>query len=91
VLILVSYDIPDDRRRTRLAHVLKDFGARVHYSVFECNLDAAQLETMRRRLLLLLDESEDSVRIYRICAECAPHREVLGQGTVREEPDVFIL
>jgi len=33
MLILVSYDVPDDRRRTRLAHALKDFGERVQYSV----------------------------------------------------------
>jgi CRISPR-associated protein Cas2 len=39
MLILVSYDVPDDRRRTRLAHALKDFGERVPYSVFEYRLD----------------------------------------------------
>jgi CRISPR-associated endonuclease Cas2 len=43
VLILVSYDIPDDRRRTKLAHTLKDFGQRVQYSVFECLLTADQV------------------------------------------------
>ncbi len=32
---LISYDIPDDRRRTKLAHFLLDYGDRVHYSVFE--------------------------------------------------------
>jgi len=32
MLILVTYDVPDDRRRTRLAHTLKDFGERVQYS-----------------------------------------------------------
>jgi CRISPR-associated protein Cas2 len=36
---LVSYDIPDDRRRTRLAKLLKDYGGRVQYSVFECLLN----------------------------------------------------
>src|SRR6185436_13646804 len=39
MLILVSYDIPDDRRRTKLANALKDFGERVQYSVFEFLLD----------------------------------------------------
>ena len=38
-LIVVSYDIPDDRRRLRLANTLKDFGIRVQYSVFECRLE----------------------------------------------------
>ena len=43
MLIVVSYDVPDDRRRTRLAHILKDFGERVQYSVFECRLDERAL------------------------------------------------
>jgi CRISPR-associated protein Cas2 len=45
MLILVSYDVPDDRRRTRLAHALKDFGERVQYSVFECRLDERAQQT----------------------------------------------
>jgi CRISPR-associated protein Cas2 len=43
MLIVVSYDILNDSRRTRLAHALKDFGERVQYSVFECRLDTEQL------------------------------------------------
>lgn len=35
---LISYDIPDDRRRVRVAKTLKDYGDRVQYSVFECIL-----------------------------------------------------
>ena len=56
---LVAYDIPDDPRRNRLARVLKDFGARVQYSVFECLLDEQLLERMVTRIRDLLEESED--------------------------------
>lgn len=38
MLVVVSYDVREDRRRTRLAHTLKDFGERVQLSVFECRL-----------------------------------------------------
>ena len=55
MLILVSYDVPDDRRRTRLAHALKDFGERVQYSVFECRLDERAQQTLRERLARLID------------------------------------
>ncbi len=34
----VADDVADDRRRDRVAHVLLDFGVRVHYSVSECAL-----------------------------------------------------
>jgi CRISPR-associated protein Cas2 len=70
VLILVSYDIPNDRRRTQLAHTLKDFGERVQYSVFECRLDDDQLDHLRSRIAKLVEPEEDSVRLYRLCADC---------------------
>ena len=91
MLILVSYDIPDDRRRTRLAHALKDFGERVQYSVFECNLKEEQLNRLRTRVTALIEPKEDSVRIYRLCAECAARLEIQGLGSRTEDPDVYVL
>jgi CRISPR-associated protein Cas2 len=91
MLILVSYDIPDDRRRTRLAHALKDFGERVQYSVFECNLKEDQLNRLRARVTALIEPQEDSVRIYRLCAECAARLEIQGLGRPTGDPDVYVL
>jgi len=91
VLILVSYDIPDDRRRTRLAHALKDFGERVQYSVFECRLKEEQLNRLRTRVAALIEAAEDSVRIYRLCAECAARLEIQGLGPSTEDPNVYVL
>ncbi|MFV9692093.1 MAG: CRISPR-associated endonuclease Cas2 [Desulfobacteria bacterium] len=61
---LVSYDIPDDKRRTKLAKIIKDFGDRVQYSVFECLLDKSLLDKMTDRIDKIIVEKEDSVRIY---------------------------
>jgi CRISPR-associated protein Cas2 len=90
-LVVVSYGIPDDRRRLRLSHALKDFGARVQYSVFECHLEPDGLEKLRQRLSKLVDPAEDSVRLYRFCQECGPKQEIYGQGRSTEEPEVYIL
>jgi CRISPR-associated protein Cas2 len=90
-LIVVSYDIPDDRRRARLAHVLKDFGARVQYSVFECHLEPDGMEKLRQRLGKLVDPADDSVRLYRFCQDCGTKQEIYGQGKTTEEPEVYIL
>src|ERR1035441_8977781 len=38
MLYLISYDVTDDSRRRHAFEALKDFGRRVQYSVFECNL-----------------------------------------------------
>lgn len=91
MLILVSYDIPSDRRRTKLAHVLKDFGERVQYSVFECRLEEQQIERLRARVARLIEPGEDSVRFYRLCGECARLIEVQGLGVAREDPEVYVL
>lgn len=50
MLYIVSYDIPDTKRRTKLAKMLEDFGDRVHYSVFECILDSDLLKKMADRI-----------------------------------------
>ena len=39
----VAYDITDDKRRNRVAKILKDFGTRIQYSVFECDTDRRAL------------------------------------------------
>ena len=91
MLIVVSYDVPDDRRRTRLAHALKDFGERVQYSVFECRLEADTLDKLSRRVKTLTDPKKDHVRIYRFCLNCEREIEIQGAGKVTEDPDLYVL
>lgn len=91
MLIVVSYDVPNDRRRTRLAHALKDFGERVQYSVFECRLDAEALDKLSRRVQALTDPKEDRVRIYRLCLNCEREVEIQGPGKLTEDPEVYVL
>ncbi len=69
MLVLVTYDIRTDSRegRRRLRQVAKaclDFGQRVQYSVFECELDPAQWTALRARLHDLIDPKADSLRFY---------------------------
>lgn len=78
MFIVVSYDISDDRRRTRVMNALKDFGRRVQYSVFECDLTAEQYKRLRTRLAGLLDRSEDNLRYYPLCEEDVKKRRVEG-------------
>lgn len=88
---LVSYDIPDDKRRTRVARLLEGYGQRVQFSVFEVWLD----DTLRRELLAGLnqriDPDQDSVRLYWLCAACQKKVITLGQGTPPEAPGVIIV
>ena len=47
MFLVVSYDIPDDRRRTKLHRHLKGFGMRVQYSVFECVLEEPEVARLQ--------------------------------------------
>lgn len=89
---VISYDIRDDRRRTKVAKMLEDFGDRVQYSVFELVLERPQqLRRLQRRLLRVLDESEDSVRIYSLCSACHGRIELLGQGQVVTDKAAYVV
>jgi CRISPR-associated protein Cas2 len=90
MLYVVSYDIPDDRRRARVHSALTGFGTWVQYSVFECFLARKQLLLMKDRLLKEIKESEDTIRIYDLCASCKQKVEVFGRGEVLREPAICL-
>jgi len=89
-LYVVAYDIPDDRRRTKVHKVLSGFGRWTQYSLFECHLSDKELVALRAKLQVLLKPDEDSVRFYHICAACLAKVETVGSDKPAEET-VFIL
>ena len=90
-LYVVSYDVPDDRRRTRIHSALTSFGTWVQYSVFECFLDRKQRLLLEARLLKEIYQPEDTIRIYGLCGTCLPKVEILGQGQPPQEDTVYLL
>ncbi len=93
MLYVISYDISVDKRRAKLAKLLEGFGQRVQYSVFECDLTAAQYQKLERRIAKILVPGEgDSLRTYRICAACAAQTQIVGDGPPLEtSADVYIV
>ena len=87
----ICYDIVDDRRRQKVAEVLKDYGARVQFSVFEANLLSSELEELKSRLKPLIDLEEDSLRIYPLCSGCVSKVHILGEGSLTQDPDIIIV
>jgi len=87
MLYLVSYDIVDTKQRTRLAKKLLDFGQRVQYSVFECDLDSQQLAKMKEQILPFVDLEKDSLRLYKMCEACAAQIESFGVKKGWEEEE----
>ncbi len=87
--LVVSYDIPSNRRRYKVMKTLEGFGTRVQYSVFECNLKPREAEELHKRLRKLVG-NEDSVRFYFLGAEDVKRIERLGDMRTVEER-IFIL
>ena len=80
MLVVISYDISEDKIRQKVAKKLGNYGQRVQYSVFECILKEDELRTLAEQLQEIINESTDSVRFYRICMNCKEHMQIIGKG-----------
>ena len=84
--ILVTYDVatatPSGAKRLRqVARICKNYGQRVQASVFECLVDPAQLVNLRHELLSVIDDQEDSLRIYQLDKHYQRQIHVYGKVT----------
>ena len=89
--VVVAYDIPDDKRRTRLHKRLLDFGTPVQYSVFECLLAEKDFERMQRAVRRTIKPRLDEVRYYLLCEMCRGKVETTGGAEVVKEVKEIIV
>ncbi len=89
-LWMVAYDIEDDRSRRRVHDLLKDYGERVQYSVFECWLKDETQAELRNRLVAEVEEG-DSIRWYPLCVWCRSEVVWQGRGTPADDPGFYLL
>lgn len=95
--MLVSYDVKTkglggQRRLRRVAKACQDFGQRVQYSVFECNVDPAQWTVLRNRLIKEINQEKDSLRFYFLGANWKNRVEHVGAKEVVDlESDVLMI
>lgn len=86
MLMLVTYDVntgdaAGKRRLRRVARACLDFGQRVQFSVFECEVDPAQWTSLRARLIGEIDPVLDSLRFYRLGADGKRRIEHVGASS----------
>lgn len=91
MFVVIAYDISDDRRRDRVMRLLKDYGQRVQYSVFECDLTQRQYAQLRGRLRRRLRGEEDSVRYYALCLGCKAAVETANSPPVATSPPYYLI
>ena len=78
MLHLVAYDIRTPKRLRHVAKVCEDFGIRVEYSVFECDLSEDHFQTFWASLQNIIDPDEDCILAYKICGSCVTKIESMG-------------
>jgi len=91
MFIVVSYDISDDRRRTRLHQTLKNFCTPVQYSVFECILDEGQLRRMKEVVGKVIKKDTDLVRYYSLCKSCQRNIEATAHAMVTQSVRTLVI
>lgn len=69
-LIVVAYDISNNKRRKKVSDLLGQYGTRVNYSVFECLMSTAGLLQLKNEVAALIDKKHDSILYYQLCGAC---------------------
>ena len=87
---VVAYDIPNDKRRTKVHKILLGHGKWTQYSLFECFLTRKDMVLLQAKLAQHLIAEQDSVRFYPLCANCVSKVETVG-GPPPAEDVLFVI
>lgn len=68
--VVIAYDITDNRRRSKVADKILQYGGRINLSVFECMLTDSQLAALQADLSKLTDIKTDKIALYTLCMDC---------------------
>ncbi len=87
-LIVVIYDIVDNKKRYRVWKTLKGYGEWVQRSAFECHLTNRKYQEMIKNILPYFEE-QDMLRIYKLTGQA----EVKTWGHIpqTEDEDLIII
>ncbi len=91
MLLLVVYDVANDRRRQRLSVLLEGYGRRVQESVFECFVTLPEMRKLYEQVGRQVKESEDNVRFYWVPADALPKAMTIGSAMPEAPPSVYII
>jgi len=76
--LFIAYDISSDKKRNKVSKLLEDFGVRIQFSVFECELTKRELKEIKAKLSELINQKTDSVLFLFQCESCINKKEYMG-------------
>jgi CRISPR-associated protein Cas2 len=91
LLVIVVYDIADDKRRLKLSNFLEGHGRRVQESVFECFIDLEQMKKLHRQVTKRVNVTEDNVRFYWVPVDAVAKTLTIGSPHPEPPPQVYII
>lgn len=93
VIVVVAYDIKDNRRREDVSQYLSQHGARVQLSVFEIELShKRKLSEVQATLKNLIMDAEDQIRLWPLTSRAATQNTIiLGLRRLEERQDFYII
>jgi CRISPR-associated protein Cas2 len=78
--MILVYDIPDDRKRYKIADACLDYGLdRVQFSAFCGSLLPTQQEELYLKVKKILGKKDGNIQIIPICADDWKKRKVIDQ------------
>ncbi len=89
-MLLISYDINEDKLRTKFSKYLKKFGERLQYSVFEIKNSERVLVNIETQIKQYFEKrftQDDSIMIFHMSASCTITRYGYAKN---QESDVLI-
>ena len=91
MLAVVAYDVASQKRLAKVASLCEDYGVRVQYSIFECQLEPETFDELWLKLLELIDEDEDRLVAYKLDARCAKETETAGTMVCSEKAVCYLV
>lgn len=90
-MLLVSYDISNDKLRSRFSKYLSKFGGRLQYSVFEIRNSERVLENIQTHIKGYFEKhfgQTDSIMIFQMSKQC----KIIRYGYAKnDESDLLIV
>lgn len=89
-MLIVSYDIADDKLRTKFSKYLQRFGHRIQYSVFEIDNSNKLLSNIAADIENNFSKrfsDQDSVYIFKMSSSC----EIVRYGYAKHEEESIII
>lgn len=91
---LVTYDIREPKRLRRVLRVVRGFGQHLQYSVFRCELSAANRARLVARLADVIDHRADQVLLFDLGPADGYRAELvesLGQAYVQDDGEAVVV